>query len=167
MLTWSIIIPIAAFFAITLGVWAVLSLVADRPINADERLQRVLNPNMGRPDASALSRQQDILQAKFAAAAKRLGKSLKPSDEAALGKIRLTLLNAGFRSEHAVTVYYGMKVLGLLTGVAIAGPLVLTKLGMTQMGLCYILLAGALGFYLPGVIVDKIKKKRAESIFLG
>src|SRR4051794_31455764 len=167
MLTLSTIIPIAAFFAITLGVWAVLSLVADRPVNADERLKRVLNPTMGRPDASVMSRQQDMLQAKFAEAAKRLGKSLKPTDEAALGKLRLTLLNAGFRSENAVAVFYGLKMLCLLAGLSIAGPLVLTKIGLTQSGLCYILLGGALGFYLPGVIVEKMKKKRAESIFLG
>ena len=85
-LSLSTFIPLAVFFAITLGVWAALSLVADRPINADERLKRVLNPNAARPDSSALSRQQDMLQAKFAEAAKRLGKSLKPSDEADAGQ---------------------------------------------------------------------------------
>src|SRR5262249_9925187 len=79
LLSWSTVVPLAAFFAITLGVWAMLSVIADRPINADERLKRVLNPNAARPDASALARQQDMLQAKFAEAAKRLGKSLKPS----------------------------------------------------------------------------------------
>src|SRR5271169_2422020 len=105
----STFIPLAVFFAITLGVWAALTFVADRPINADERLRRVLNPNAARPDSSVLSRQQDMLQAKFAAAAKRLGKSLKPTDEAALGKLRLTLLNAGFRSEHAPAIFYGVK----------------------------------------------------------
>ena len=34
------------------GVWAALSIVADRPSNAEERLKRVLNPNARRPDAS-------------------------------------------------------------------------------------------------------------------
>src|SRR4051794_14941067 len=111
MMTWANLIPVAAFFAITLGVWAILSIIADRPVNSDERLRRLLNPNAARPDASAIARQQDKLQAKFAAAAKRLGKSLKPSDEVALGKLRLTLLNAGFRGENAVTIFYGLKVL--------------------------------------------------------
>src|SRR3954463_11942118 len=100
MLSWSTVIPLAAFFAITLAVWALLSIVADRPINPEERLKRMLNPNAERPDSSSLARQQDRLQAKFAAAANRLGKSLKPSDEAVLGKLRLILLNAGFRSEN-------------------------------------------------------------------
>jgi tight adherence protein C len=167
MLSWLTIIPLASFLAITLAVWAVLSIVADRPVNTEERLRRVLNPNAARPDASALSRQQDLFQAKFAEAAKRLGKSLKPSDEVALGKLRLTLLNAGFRNENAVTIFYGIKVLAMLACLAIATPLVLTKVGLTQTGLCYILIGGAIGFYVPGVVVDRMKKKRAESIFLG
>jgi tight adherence protein C len=167
MMSLGTFIPLAVFFAITLAVWGTLSLIADRPINSEERLKRLLNPNAARPDAGALARQQDKLQAKFAEAAKRLGRTLKPTDEAALGKLRLTLLNAGFRSENAVTVFYGIKVLALLAGLAVSAPLVLGKIGMTQLGLCYILLAGALGFYMPGVVVDKFKKKRMEAIFLG
>src|SRR5215472_15971615 len=118
-LTWSTVVPLAAFLAITLGVWAMLSVIADRPINADERLKRVLNPNAARPDASPLARQQDMLQAKFAEAAKRLGKSLKPSDEATLGKLRLTLLNAGFRNENAAAIFYGIKVLALVASLSL------------------------------------------------
>src|SRR4051812_30081486 len=167
MLSLSTVIPLATFFAITLGVWAVLSVVADRPINSEERLRRVLNPTAARPDASAMARQQDKFQAKFAEAARRLGKTLKPTDEVALGKLRLTLLNAGFRDENAVTIFYGVKMLAMIACLAIAAPLVLARYGPTQAGLCYILLGGALGFYLPGVIVEKIRKKRAESIFLG
>jgi tight adherence protein C len=167
LMTWTTFIPLAAFLAITLGVWAVLSIVADRPINPEERLKRVLNPTAARPDASALARQQDLFQARLAAAANRLGRSLKPSDEAALGKMRLTLLNAGFRGESAVAIFYGIKMLGLLAMLGIAAPLVVGKFGLSQTGLCYILLAGAIGFYIPGVALNKIKKKRAESIFLG
>jgi tight adherence protein C len=166
-LTWSTIVPLAAFFAITLGVWAMLSLIADRPINGDERLKRVLNPNAARPDASALARQQDMLQAKFAEAAKRLGKSLKPSNEATLGKLRLTLLNAGFRNENAVAMFYGIKALALAAALSLTAPIVLSKLGLTQLGLCCLGLGAALGWYLPGLIVEKIKKRRMESIFLG
>jgi tight adherence protein C len=166
MISLSSVIPLAAFLAITLGVWSVLSIIADRPIKTEERLKRLLNPNAARLDAST-SRQQDVLQAKFTDAAQRLGKSLKPTNEVALGKLRLTLLNAGFRGENAVAIFYGLKTLAMLVGLAIATPVVVTRIGMTQMGICYILLAGAFGYYLPGIVVDKFKKKRAESIFLG
>ena len=166
-LSWANLVPFAVFLAITLGTWAVLSAVADRPVNAEERLRRVLNQNGPKLDPGASARQQDQLQARVAEAAKRLGKSLRPSDEAELGKIRLTLLNAGFRSENAVVVYYGLKVLATLACVAVASPLILTRFGLNQKGLTYLVLAAATGFYLPGIVVGSIKKKRHEAMFLG
>lgn len=167
MLTMETILPIGVFMVMTLAVWVTMSLLADRPVNAEERLKRVLNPTARRPDAAAVSRQQDRFQAKVASAATKLGKSLKPSNEADLGKIRLELLNAGFRGENAVAVYLGMKVLTMLLCAAVAGPVVLGKFGMGQMGVTYLVVAAGLGFYLPGVVVGHIKKKRGESIFLG
>ena len=41
-----------------------------------------------------------------------------------LGKVRLKLLNAGFRHEQAVAVYYGVKVIGMLVGLGVAFPIV-------------------------------------------
>src|SRR5512142_1108774 len=67
-LSWDNLIPLAAFLAITLGVWAVLSLLADRPTTAEGRLRRLLNPNAPGFDSSALARRQDALQAKYNAA---------------------------------------------------------------------------------------------------
>ncbi len=167
MMTLETLIPLGVFLAMTLGVWVVMSSIADRPVNAEERLKRVLNPTARRPDAVTVARQQDRFQAKVAKAATRLGGSLKPTNEAALGKIRLELLNAGFRGENAVAVYHGMKFLTMLLCVAIVTPPVVGKIGMTQTGLTYIILAAGLGFYLPGLVVGNLKKKRGESIFLG
>ena len=69
LLTPETLVPLAVFLAITLGVWAVMSMVADRPVNAEERLKRVLNPTSRRPDAATLVRQQDRFQQKIARAA--------------------------------------------------------------------------------------------------
>jgi len=38
---------------------------------------------------------------------------------------------------------------------------------MTQSGLMYTVVATGLGFYVPGLVVGNIKKRRAEAIFLG
>ena len=48
----------------------------------------------------------------MAAAANKLGQSLRPSDAQELGKIRIKLLNAGFRHEQAVAVFFGIKFIG-------------------------------------------------------
>lgn len=164
---WEALIPIGVFLAFSLGAWGVLSLVADRPMSAEERLKRVLNPASRRPDAAAATRQQDRIQARVAEAASRLGQSLRPTNEVELGKVRLELLNAGFRGENAVAIFYGLKLLGMLLAVAIATPLIVGKFGMGQKALTYSAAAAGLGFYLPGVVVAQIKKRRMEAIFLG
>jgi len=166
-LTWDAITPFAAFFAISLAVWALLTIVAGRPVSAEERLKRVLNPAVRRPDPVASQRQQDRIQARVADAAKKLGQSLRPSNEAELSKIRLELLNAGFRGEQAVAIYYGLKVLAMLTLFAVATPFIVGKFGMSQKSLSYALVAAGFGFYLPGIVIGRIKKRRMDAIFLG
>ena len=160
-------VPLAVFLTITLGAWGLLSAIADRPSSAEERLSRVMNPSATRVDAATVVRQQDRIQAKVMQAATKLGKSLRPSNEAELGKLRLMLLNAGFRHEQAVQIYVGLKALTMLVFLAVAAPLVVGRYGMSQMGLLYTVVAGAVGFYLPGIVVGSIKKKRAEAVFLG
>ena len=160
-------VPLGVFLAITFGAWAMISIIADRPVNAEERLKRVLNPAARRPDAQTIARQQDKFQARVAKAANKLGGSLKPSNEAALGKIRLQLLNAGFRGENAVAIFHGTKMLAMLAAVAVVTPIVFGRYGLTQAGITYIMLAAGFGFYVPGLVVGNIKKKRGEAIFLG
>ena len=98
-------------------------------------------------------------------AANKLGQSLRPSDEAELGKVRLKLLNAGFRNENAVAIFYGAKAILLLLGLAIA----LSALGSASTGMTQttpsptIALAGGLGFYLPGFVVGQPQEEARRS----
>jgi len=160
-------LPLAVFVAMSVAAWAVMSLVVGQPANAEERLKRVMNPNARRPDAAGAARQQDKFQTKVTQAANKLGKSLRPTNEAELGKMRLELLNAGFRGENAVAVFQGLKVLAMLLAVAVAAPLVVGKFGMNRSAALYVVVAAGVAYYVPGVVVGQIKKKRAEAIFLG
>ena len=161
------LIPLGAFLAISLVVWVALSAVADRKVDLDARLGRLMNPEARKKAAASLLADDDRLQAKMSSVAGKFGQGLRPKNESELGKARETLLNAGFRSESAVAVLYGCKVMALLVALLIAGPVVYTKVGMNRNGLCALLLAGGIGFYLPGMIVGSIRKKRMEGIFLG
>ncbi|WP_406696374.1 type II secretion system F family protein [Singulisphaera sp. Ch08] len=167
-MSWETLVPVAVFLTITLGVWGLLTTMADRrPSTAEERLKRLLDPTTSRNDLKQMEQQQAKFQAKVSEAASKIGKSLRPTNEVELGKIRLTLLNAGFRGEQAVMAYYGWKLVGLLIALAIAVPIVVTRYGATQTGLTYGILAGAVGFYLPDLYVSQLRKKRIESIFLA
>ncbi len=162
------LLPFLVFLSITLAVWAILSALGDRKVGAEDRLRRIMNPALGRKEAEErVAGRQEKFQAQVTRAANKLGQSLRPSDEEELGKVRLKLLNAGFRSENAVAVFFGIKLILMLLGLAIAFPIVALKLGMTRNALIITAVSGGIGFYLPGLVVGNRKKKRFESIFLG
>jgi len=163
--TW---VPIAVFLGMTVASWAILGLLADRPRSAEERLRRLIDPVAARNAAETnQAKRQEVLQAKVTAAAGKLGKSLRPADEAELGKIRTRLLNAGFRQEQAVAVYYGIKFIGLIFGLSVSFPPLFLHGGSTRMTWVVAAVAAAAGFYVPDFVVDFRKKRRGESIFLG
>jgi tight adherence protein C len=156
------------FLSITLAVWAILTALADRSGKAEDRLRRIMNPALGRKATEEqLAKRQEKFQSQVAKAANKLGQSLRPSDEQELGKLRLKLLNAGFRNENSVAVFFGIKVILAVLGLTIVLPIAALKFGMTRNAFTVTAMAGGLGFYLPGMIVDSRKKKRSEAIFLG
>jgi tight adherence protein C len=162
------LIPPAVFLVITLGTWAAMTAAAARPRSAEDRLRRLLEPptNRARVD-SQRAKKQERFQERVTQAANKLGQNLRPTDEEEYGKIRLQLLNAGFRHEQAVAIFYGIKTIGLILGLAVGIPFFAMKFGLGQKSLMYALGVGAFGFYLPGFVLDGRKKRRSESIFLG
>ena len=163
------LLPYIVFLSITLAVWVILSVLADRTGGkAEDRLRRIMNPGLGRKASEEqLAKRQEKFQTHVAKAATKLGQSLRPSDEQELGKLRLKLLNAGFRNENSVAIFFGIKAILAILGLTIVFPLAALKFGMTRNTFTLTAIAGGLGFYVPGMIVDNRKKKRAESIFLG
>ncbi|MDR3620913.1 MAG: type II secretion system F family protein [Paludisphaera borealis] len=168
ILTLETLVPLVVFAAITLAVWACLSAFAGRPSAGDERLRRIMNPSNGRQASEeSIAKRQERFHKQVTQAADKLGRSLRPSDAEELGKVRVKLLNAGFRHEQSVAVFYGAKLILLLVGLAIAFPVLFLRSGMTTNTLTLTIIGGAVGFYLPGMIVDSFKKRRFEAIFLG
>ena len=163
------LLPYIVFLSITLAVWVILTALGDRTGGkAEDRLRRIMNPSLGRKATEEqLAKRQEKFQTQVAKAANKLGQSLRPSDEQELGKLRLKLLNAGFRHENSIAIFYGIKAILMLLGLTIVFPIAALKFGMTRNAFALTAIAGGLGFYFPGMIVDNRKKKRSESIFLG
>lgn len=162
-------VPLAAFLTVALGTWGVLSLLAGSGGQGEDRLKRLIDRSRRggvRPEVR-LMRQQERLQDRVARTASRLAAPVRPKDEAGAGKVRELLLNAGYRHPQAVQAYLGLKMVGLLLGLAVAAPVVVSKMGATPKGLMYIAGGGCVGFYLPALVVGGMKKKRQEAIFLG
>jgi tight adherence protein C len=161
------LIPIAFFLAISLATWSLLGMAAAKPRTAEDRLRRLLDGGAALAAEANLAKRQEALQAKITAAAGKLGQSLRPSDAQELGKIRLKLLNSGFRQEQAVAVFYGIKVIGLIIALALTFPPLFLKSGPSRSTYIFTACAGGLGFYLPDIVIGKCKKRRSEAIFLG
>src|SRR4051812_48262691 len=102
---WETLVPVGAFLAMALAVWGGLTAVAERQSHASDRLDRWLKGAPRRTDNSSPLRQQNRLQAMVTRAAPALSKPLQPNNAAEVGKLRLAMLNAGFRGEQAVQVY--------------------------------------------------------------
>jgi tight adherence protein C len=163
-----VLLPYIVFLAITMAVWALLSAFGDRGKNAEDRLRRIMDPSTGRKELEAqVAGRQEKFHEQVAKAASKLGESMRPTDEQEVGKLRLKLMNAGYRSENAVAVFHGAKLLLLLIALGVSFPILALKYGVTRNAMTFSLLAGGLGFYLPGLYLDSRKKKRSESIFLG
>ncbi|WP_250846700.1 type II secretion system F family protein [Aquisphaera insulae] len=169
MISLNTLLPILVFCSISLAVWAVLTIVlGDRKRGAEDRLRRIMAPGTSRKEAEhARSQKQEKFQEQVTRAANKLGQTLRPTDEQQLGKVRIQLLNAGFRNENAVAVFFGVKLILMSLFVAIVFPIVAIREGMTTNAFTYSAMAGGLGFYLPGFVVDGRKKRRSEDIFLG
>lgn len=165
MFTWANLVPLAVFLSIALGAWAILSALAARASHAEDRLDRLIKNAAAR--ASEGPRRQERVQEKMAAAAAKLSGPLTPKDEAEIGKLRLKLLNAGFRGENAISAYLGLKGALVLVLLAVAVPIALAKFGATRNGLGMIVVAAGLGLMLPGMILGNLIKKRSMAIFLA
>ncbi|QEH34301.1 Bacterial type II secretion system protein F domain protein [Aquisphaera giovannonii] len=163
------LLPLLVFCSISMAVWAVMTIVlGDRNRGAEDRLRRIMSPGTDRKGAEhSLAQKQEKFQEQVARAANKLGQSLRPTDEQELGKVRVELLNAGFRSENAVAVFFGVKMILMSLFAAIVFPVVALKEGVTLNAFTYTVAAGGLGFYIPGLVVGSRKKKRSEDIFLG
>lgn len=167
MISWEGFVPLGTFLAIALGAWGLLSVLSDRQKKVADRLERLVRSGAGRhAGAAALSRKQDRLQDLVAKAAPKLAKPLQ-GKESELSKVRLDLLNAGYRDEQAVTYYLAIKFVLTLVALGIGGPLAYYRYGWTRMGFSMLVMAAGVGFYLPTIVLAMKKKKRSEAIFLG
>src|SRR6056297_1170268 len=96
---------------------------------------------------------------------------LEPQDAKALSQIRLTLIQAGYRSRDAVR-YFHFAQLALALGFLVLGVLyflifVSGDETTTQQTLMYILGPGAIGYILPKTWVNKRLQQRQEEISNG
>lgn len=92
---------------------------------------------------------------------KRVGEKA-PRSAKELGGLRLRLVQAGYRREEALTIFFGVRIVFALALFALFSTSFITK-----PNLMFALAGLALGYLLPGMLLARMAKRRAHRIRLA
>ena len=147
------LIPLLAFLFGTVVVMAVAYAMTPSRATAIE----------SRIDELTLSRDEEVkprFQSLFGAF-RRLGEKA-PKSPKEMGTLRLRLVQAGYRGDEALTIFFGIRVTFALLLFALFGTSILMRpnilMAMAALGL---------GYILPGMVLARLAKRRAHKIRLS
>ena len=160
-----LIILIAAFGAITAGVWAVLSMFSGGKSRASERLEEMRNPNRRR----GLSGGGDSgtgMKGMIEKAAPTLSKALQSKDEGEQSVLKIRLGNAGFSNPNSPRNFLALKIISLIVGLLFGAIYGFANMGVSNNSWMGFVIGGGIGFYLPEGILALLKMSRQQKMFL-
>jgi len=99
--------------------------------------------------------------------AAKVGEAVKPKEAKELTKTRAALMHAGLRQPKALEIFWGIKGGAALVGLIVGGLVVMTGRLPGRFSLLVMLLCVAVGFYLPGVLLDMRVKRRQRDVLRG
>jgi tight adherence protein C len=149
-------LPILAFvFGTALVGGAALLLLPRRAAAIDRRLEEL---TAARQDVEPARPRFQTLVSVF----KRVGEKV-PRSPKEMGSLRLRLVQAGFRREEALTIFFGIRVMFAITFFLVLSNPILLKRPNTMLALGGL----ALGYLLPGMVLARMAKRRAHKIRLS
>jgi tight adherence protein C len=148
-----VLIPLLAFLFGTLLVMAFAYLLT--PTRATAIESRIDELTLSRDD-EAKPRFQSLF-----GALRRLGEKA-PKSPKEMGTLRLRLVQAGYRGDEALTVFFGIRVTFALLLFALFGTSILMRPNVLMA-----LAALGLGYILPGMVLARLAKRRAHKIRLS
>lgn len=163
------LIAIAIFVGVTATTFAVIGRLSgdDKP-RAEARLDLMKNRRRAGLLGDEVKEQsrKEVIAAVLDRATAPLADTVS-GNEKEMGKLRETLVNAGFRSEKAPVMFKGLQLFVTAFGFFVGGVYGLLADGLSQ-GL--IMKGGigiVVGFMGPSFVLNFLAKKRREKIFLG
>ncbi|QDU97967.1 type II secretion system F family protein [Lignipirellula cremea] len=160
------LLPFAVFGACGAVAWLALEWMSASKSRSEQRLDEIRDPGARARKAEGRMTASDAMS-KMLAKASPLANSLKPKTEKEENKLRLKMMQSGFRHESAPSIFLSLKFLSLLTGFLLGGGSLLFR---SEWGMSAFLWAGFIAgamFYLPDIGLWFVRKKRKEAIFLG
>jgi tight adherence protein C len=150
-----LLLPILGFIFISLLVaGAALAFSPSEAATIERRLGEIGGP---RATPAAEHKTYD----KLLTSLKRLGNAA-PRSTSEMGKLQRRLVNAGYRGNEAVAIFFGIRAgVALLCFVMFASGLVFKPNFLLAIGAC------GLGYILPGILLARKARKRQHRIRLG
>lgn len=149
----SLLLPILVFALASLVVVGVGMRLANRVSVVDRRLQEVTG-----------HQPEDASQPQFEAVVRMLKQvgSKVPRSPAEMGKLRLRLVQAGFRNDEALPIFFGIRVALAFVGFGLCSTPILIHPNVA-------LAVGSLlfGYLVPGIVLARLAKRRQHRIRLS
>jgi tight adherence protein C len=160
------LVPLAAFGLIAAVAWLTLDLFTNRGSRAEERLDD-FRERRGKGSDKDRYGSQNKMAAMFEKATMAMAKPLTPKNEKETNKIKDKLSYAGFRGESAPQIFWGLKFIGLMIGLAGAGGTALAIPPEGAYGLLKLFGPVVFLFFLPDLALAFLGSRRKQAIFLG
>jgi tight adherence protein C len=150
------VLPLLVFiFGSLLVGAAAFVLMPNRAVAIDRRLEELASGRI-RDDEEPKTRFEGLL-----GFVKRVGEKA-PRSPRELGQVRLRLVQAGYRRDEAMTIFFGIRVVFALGLFMLFSTPIVMKPNMT------LALAGlGVGYVLPGMVLARLAKRRAHRIRLS
>ncbi|MFC3108611.1 type II secretion system F family protein [Undibacterium arcticum] len=132
------------------------------PSQVQQRLHSFVDNHGGKAEKMA-----DAWVARVAKLSGPLAKLSLPEDGWEKSSLRTRFMNAGFRGEQAPVIYFGAKTLLAVVGPILLWPVLILShptLNSTST-MFYLLLASAIGFYLPNLVLSRMVAARQLAVF--
>ncbi|MCA9128651.1 MAG: type II secretion system F family protein [Planctomycetales bacterium] len=162
----SLLVPIASFLAISALAWLLLGLFLDKDDRAEQRLQEMSDPRR-KANLDKEAKKSEAIARVLKKASPALAKPFTPTNEKDMGKLKQSLVEAGFRSESAPLTYLAIRGISSLVFLALGGGFSLFMYGFTGTAAIRAFVIAAFGFYLPALGLHFLVKRRKTQIFLG
>ena len=164
LISFKTIFPFAIFGLFAAAAWWLMEFFAGGKPRVEQRLEDLKNPTRRRltDPGKETSKVGKVLER-----ATPLAKPLTPTTEEDVGKLKLALVQGGFRSESAPSIYLGLKIIGLVLGLFLCGGPMVILSGLTQNTLIYTIAVAGTLFYLPTIGLWLFTKSRKDQIFYG
>ncbi len=161
------ILPVAAFVAITCGMWGLWTIFNKKSSRAAERLEEWRDPFAGKnANLVAVVGNGNSVGAMFDKAAPALSKALESKNELEQSNLKIRLANAGFSRQEASRNFLAIKVISLGVGLFFGGSYGFYSAGLARDSWISLVIGGGIGFFIPEVVLTFLKWGRQEKIFL-